>query len=433
MTIESLHPPRAAVRRRARLRTVVMTAVTALTTVTAGAAPAAPSSPTTGSSRRGDVALEWYDITAAAVTAHLTGQVTDNRTWAISWLSAARALKSGPSSDAFQDAALASAVRTSLVSLIPARTAELNAALAATLARIPDGPAKDLGVTTGVRRAEELLAERAGDGLDPGSVSPPYQVPYPAPGIWQPTPPYYGPAIHAGVRQARPFLLERADRFRPGPPPALGSARYRADLEEVRVYGAANSFARTPAQTGNAQFWLGSPVVIYTGVLRAALAGAPGSLLSRTELVALFHVALVDTQIATSDAKYAYLRWRPITAIHHADVDGDPLTVPDPTWIPLHATPPHPDYPSGHGTYAGAAEQILTALTGARIAGTLILTSPTAPGTTHAYTAWRELTNENIDARVWSGIHTRSADEAGATLGRQVAADTLRLSARLYH
>ncbi|WP_369264791.1 hypothetical protein [Streptomyces sp. R35] len=40
-------------------------------------------------------------------------------------------------------------------------------------------------------------------------------------------------------------------------------------------------------------------------------------------LVALFHVALVDTQIATSDSKYAYLRRRPVTAIRTGTIDPD--------------------------------------------------------------------------------------------------------------
>ncbi|MFC4012574.1 vanadium-dependent haloperoxidase [Nonomuraea purpurea] len=378
-----------------------------------------------------DAAVEWYDVTAATIAAAgSTTQVTNSRTWAIGWLSAARALRSGPHRTPFQDAALASAVRTSLAELIPARAAELDAAFAATLARIPDGQDKDRGVAAGAEEARSLLAERAGDGLDPASVSPPYPVPQPVPGAWQPTPPDFGPGVQAGTRLARPFVLDRADRFRPGPPPALGSARYRADLEEVRDYGAANSTVRTQAQTDVAQFWLGSSLTLYTGALRAALAQSPRSASKQAELVALFHVALVDTQIATSDAKYTYVRWRPVTALRAADT-GHPAIASDPAWTPLHTTPSHPDYPSGHNTYSGAAEQVLTTLLGPRSREPFELTSPTAPGVTRTYTTWKVLTGENVDARVWSGIHTRSADTAGVTLGRQVAAHTLRHAARL--
>ncbi|WP_308042371.1 vanadium-dependent haloperoxidase [Micromonospora sp. PLK6-60] len=139
--------------------------------------------------------------------------------------------------------------------------------------------------------------------------------------------------------------------------------------------------------------------------------------------MAVFHVALVDTQIATSDAKYAHLRWRPVTAIR---AEGDP------GWTPLHDTPAHPDYPSGHNTYSGAAEEVLTALVGARARAPYTITSPTQPGATRTYTDWRRPTRENVDARVWSGIHTRTADEVGVRLGRDVAAHTVRNAARLF-
>ncbi|OSZ56187.1 phosphoesterase PA-phosphatase, partial [Streptomyces pharetrae CZA14] len=119
-----------------------------------------------------------------------------------------------------------------------------------------------------------------------------------------------------------------------------------------------------------------------------------------------------------------YERWRPVTAIRTGSVD------PDPEWTPLHNTPAHPDYPSGHTTYSGAAEAVLSTLAGPSTAP-FDLTSPTAPGVTRTYTTWKQLSDENVDARVLSGIHTRSADEAGITLGRNVARHTLRNAASL--
>ncbi|GAA3670608.1 hypothetical protein GCM10022224_038560 [Nonomuraea antimicrobica] len=427
--LESSHRTPAA--RSRRLRAVALAAVLA-TTTTVTSTPALASTAQTSGRTGVDVAVEWYDVTAATIAAAgASAQVTNSRTWAIGWLSAARALRSGPQQRPFQDAALASAVHTSLVSLAPARAAQLDAAFAATLARIPDGPAKDRGVAAGADEATSLLSERAGDGLDPASVSPPYPVPQATPGTWQPTPPAHAPAAQSGTRFARPFLLDRADQFRPVPPPALGSPAYRADLEEARDYGAANSTVRTQAQTDVAQFWLGSSLTIYDGALRAALLQSRATTPKRAELVALFHVALVDTQIATSDAKYFYVRWRPVTALRAADT-GHSAVPSDPAWTPLHTTPSHPDYPSGHNTYSGAAEQVLTTLVGAHSREPFALTSPTAPGATRTYTTWKVLSDENVDARVWSGIHTRSADRAGVTLGSQVAAHGLRHAARLF-
>ncbi|GDY59806.1 hypothetical protein SVIO_104290 [Streptomyces violaceusniger] len=192
----------------------------------------------------------------------------------------------------------------------------------------------------------------------------------------------------------------------------------------MRAYGAVDSTRRTAHQTETANFWYGSSLTLYTEPLRVALSRSAGSVAERAKLVALFHIASVDTQIATSDSKYAYLRWRPVTAIRTGAVD------PDPEWTPLHNTPAHPDYPSGHTTYAGAAEGILTALTGPRTAP-FELTSPTAPEVTRTYADWHRLTAENVDARILSGIHTRSADEAGVTLGKKVAAYVLRASGPL--
>ncbi|MCA2217380.1 vanadium-dependent haloperoxidase [Jidongwangia harbinensis] len=375
-----------------------------------------------------DPVLEWYDATAAAIAAGgAPTQVTNSRTWAIGWLAAARALRTGEPGRSWQNAALAGAVHQTLVTLVPGQAAAADTTLAASLSRIPDGPAKERGVVAGRSAADALIAERAGDGLDPAAVNTPFPVPAPAPGVWQPTPPGHAAATQYGNRVARPFALDRPDQYRPGPPPAVGSARYRADLAEVRAYGGATSTARTAAQTDTATFWLGSSLTLYTGILRAAVAPSRARLADRVRLVAVFHVALVDTQIATADAKYAYQRWRPVTAIRTGDLD------PDPEWLPLHTTPAHPDYPSGHNTYSGAAEGVLTALVGRRSAQPYTISSPSAPGVTRTYTDWHRPSRENVDARVWSGIHTRNADEAGIRLGLDVAAHTVREAPGLLH
>lgn len=412
--------------RRAGVAGVVAALITGAVPAPAASAPAVPAAGGAAAVAV-DTATEWYDVTAAAVATGSRPQVTNNRAWAISWLAAARALRTAPASAArpYQDAALASALHTALSTLIPEGAPALDEALRTTLDRIPAGPAKDRGVATGQTEAQSLLAQRAGDGLDPASVNPPFATPEPTPGVWQPTPPTFTAAQQAGTRFARPFLLGRADRYRPGPPPALDSARYQADLAEVRAYGAVDSAVRTPQQTDTATFWLGSSLTLYTGILRAALTQSTRPIAWRVSLVAIFHVALVDTQIATSDTKYAYLRWRPVTAIR-AGSDGDPQ------WTPLHTTPAHPDYPSGHNTYAGAAEQVLTALVGPRARQPYTITSPSQPGATRSYTDWRRPTEENVDARVFSGIHTRTADEVGARLGRDVAAHAVRNAARLF-
>ncbi|WP_166022891.1 vanadium-dependent haloperoxidase [Streptomyces chilikensis] len=407
-----------------RSRTVL--AALAAAVLTGGLA--APQAAADGARAADTTAVEWFDVTARTVAAApAPTQVTNSRTWAIGWLAAARATRDVPGGldhGQYRRAALASAVHRALTELVPGQAEQVDAAYARTLAGIPDGRAEDRGVAAGERQASLLLAERTGDGLDPASVNAPYPVPAAGPGVWQPTPPAHAPATQYGNRVAEPFALRSQSQFRLPPPPAPDSARYAADLAEVRAYGAADSTVRDAEQTAVAQFWYGSSFTLYTEPLRVALTRSSQGLAGQTRLVALFHVASVDTQIATSDSKYAHTRWRPVTAIRTGAIE------PDATWTPLHTTPPHPDYPSGHGTYSGSAEGVLTALGGARTAP-FELTSPTAPGVTRTYTAWRQLSEENVDARVWSGIHTRTADEAGIALGRAVARHVLERQGEL--
>ena len=154
---------------------------------------------------------------------------------------------------------------------------------------------------------------------------------------------------------------------------------------------------RAAAQTETAQFWFQGSLVGWTGPLRVALGQAGGPPVRRAALVAAFHVVLVDTQIATSDSKYTHVRWRPVTALRHAEAHADPQ------WTPRHETPAHPDFPSGHNTYAGAAEVVLGAFVGPAASEPFVVTSPTAPGVNRTYQRWSELTTDNVDARVWSG------------------------------
>ena len=83
------------------------------------------------------------------------------------------------------------------------------------------------------------------------------------------------------------------------------------------------------------------------------------SLLRSARLLALLDIAMADAAIACWEAKYHYVFWRPVTAIPLPNTDGNPATSSDPSWMPLFATPNHPEYPSGHSTVSGAAAVVL--------------------------------------------------------------------------
>ena len=182
--------------------------------------------------------------------------------------------------------------------------------------------------------------------------------------------------------------------------------------------------ARTPQQTEVAKFWSQTSVNGYTQVLRTQITGASRPIAARVHDVALFHEVTTDAQIAIYASKYKYLRWRPITALRTDD--GNPATPYDPTFTSLLATPAHPEYPSGHAGYAGAAETVLASLFGSRPKVPFTITSSALPGTYRNYDAWSTLTQENVDARVWSGIHLRSTDVASVAFGRAIAAEALK-------
>lgn len=361
------------------------------------------------------VGLAWHDITNATVTAAAFAEpVTQSRTWAVSWLAAARAIQGSGDPD-YGTAAFGQALHDTLVAQVPAQQAQLDASLAATLASVPDGAAKRRGIAAGASEAATIIAERAGDGLDTASVDISFTPPPPAPGVFQPTPPLSRPPVRAGQGNARPFLLTANDQFDPGPPPKLNSAGYRLGLQEVKTLGSATSAIRTAAQTDVANFWYPSLNFAYVQITRAVLADTSFPLAWQARFVAALHVITTDAQIATYNAKYKYLFWRPYTAITTGAIS------PDPAWMSQSVAPQHPEYPSGHGGYAGSSQGVLTAFLGPSAPRPISLTSPNDPGVTRAYHNWLTISREVIDARVWEGVHFRSSDITGVAQGLEVA------------
>jgi hypothetical protein len=361
--------------------------------------------------------LQWYDLTAQAVSVSgLAEQVSQERIWAVAWLAAARAA-SAHHDPRFADAALATALHDTLVALVPATSAADDAQLEISLDAIRNSSAKERGIAAGHLEAAATLAERAGDGLDTASVDRAWIPPTAAPGVYQLT---GGPAVRAGLPDAKPFILATKDQFDPGPPPTLTSPRYLAGLAEVHALGGLTSTQRTPQQTDVARFWAQSSLATYTQILREVITGDPRPTAVDARLVAAFHTIQIDQQIAIHAAKYRYLFWRPVTAITTGAVDKDV------TWTPLISTPRHPEYPSGHAGFGGTADVVLAALAPSQKRASFTAASSTDGGATHTWTGWRAITDETINARVWEGVHFRFSDDVGARLGRDVAGYDLK-------
>jgi hypothetical protein len=317
-------------------------------------------------------------------------------------------------------AAAAAAAHKILVTYSPYATTTLDAALATSLAAIPNGAAKTNGITFGERAAQHVINLRAHDGRDaPISFTTP-----PAPGVWRPTLPAFAPMAVPWLGFMRPLLVRSATQFLPPPPPALTSQRYTRDFNEVKAFGSATSTVRTPDQTAITTFFSGSPLLMLNLAMQDQAAKRHLDIVDTARMFAAVNMTINDAIVTTWRAKFVYGFWRPITAIQLADQDGNPATVADPTWMPLLPTPPYPDYSSGYNAFTASASAVLEELFG-RGHLDLTLTSTAAPGVTRHYDSGPALRADVVNARVWQGIHFRFADTAARNLGTHLADWTL--------
>ena len=278
--------------------------------------------------------------------------------------------------------------------------------------------ASDPSVLFGAAVADGILALRQNDGASAAA----YAFPPPdagVPGVWVPL--AGQTSLLPGWGNVAPFVLKSASQFRPAPPPPLSSDKYARDYNEVLLVGASVNPVRSTEQSQIAQFWRASPTALWNPLLRGALMTRGDDLSSTARVMALFYLAGSDASVACWEAKYVYNFWRPQAAINRGDEDGNDATVADPAWRPFIGTPPHPDYVSGHAANSGAMAWVLRSEFGDNPGYTIDATSTTAPGVTRRWQTFSEGVDEVIDARVYSGIHFRTADEVGARLGRQVA------------
>jgi hypothetical protein len=218
-----------------------------------------------------------------------------------------------------------------------------------------------------------------------------------------------------------PLLVSSGAQFgEPGPPPGLTSHRYTRDFDEVKALGSATSAVRTPEQKSTALFFSGNAAVQFNAALRDQMTMRHLDIVDAARMFAAVDMSEADAVISVWHAKYLYGFWRPITAIQLADTDGNRATVADPTWTPLLATPPYPDYVSGYSGLTGAFTRALAdVLDSDRLQLSLISTA--VPHVVRDYDSGQLLRQDVVDARVWLGIHFRSADTRGVEMGQRVA------------
>jgi hypothetical protein len=313
----------------------------------------------------------------------------------------------------------AAAVQAAYVTLLaryPAKSSDLAAKRTASLAAIPDGESKERGVAWGQYVADAILVSRSNDGFTP---NPPPYLGSTDIGKWRPTAPGFAPGAVPQFATMTPWGIQSPDQFLPPGPPALGSAQYLADYEEVKAFGRIDSAVRSLEQKEIAEFWASARPATQWNRAAIKLALASGNELSdNARLFAMLNAAIADSLIACWNAKYHYSFWRPETAIQNGDFDGVDATIGDAAWKPLQPSPPYPDYPSGLCSASSAPSTVLESFFGA---GTPFeLESTTMPGWVRNYPNFAASRAEVVDARVWLGIHFRTTDKDGITLGQSV-------------
>jgi len=320
-------------------------------------------------------------------------------------------------------AAVVQAAYAMLVHIYPAQKPTFDAELAASLEGLMEGGDADndmsvaRGLAWGQSVADAIWAWRSADGITP---APPPFLGGLAPGEWRPTPPAFLPGAAPQFAHMTPWAIQSPSQFRPPGPPALTSDQYTADFDEIKSMGSISSTLRTADQTLFARFWQSDSVTYFWNRVAVSLgAQSHYSLSDNAFVLGMLNIAIADAAIACWDGKYHYVFWRPITAVQLAGSDGNPATDPDPSWTPLLVTPNFPDYASGHCTTSGAATTVLAHFFGED--SSLSFDSTSMPGVIRSFASFSDSLQEIKDARVFGGIHFRTACNDGAVNGQLVA------------
>ena len=319
-------------------------------------------------------------------------------------------------------------VPASIASFTPAMRATVLASLEAqydaSSGAISDSPFKRMGVAAGTAAAAAMIESRQGDGR----FGPSQFVPNAAPGHWDPVAPngttVQDPTPWAGG--VAPFLMQSSSQFRSPGPNALTSAAYAADVNEIKALGGdgvVTPSARTPTQTYVAKWWQSNPMASWNDVARQLITRNHLDVSDAARLLAMENLAAADAAITTWNDKYHFSLWRPFQAIRGAANDLNPATSPDPTWTPL-ISAPYPEHASGHLGLDSSHVTVLRTFFGDAPAGGFQITSafvnPGGPAT-RTFTGFSQTVDEIVEARIWAGLHFRTADVQAVQLGTNIA------------
>ena len=396
----------------------------ALTTAQVPADPPAP---------RPNMVLRWNAVALAAIRAERTAPPMAARNLAIMHVAVYDAVNAVvrshrpyvvdaiPEAGASPEAAATAAAHHTLVALYPKGKEFFDRALAESLSELPADDGRDAGLDLGRFVAEKILELRRDDGSARAQAD--YRL-QPGPGVWERTPPRHAEPLYPRWGQVTPFAMKPGTQFKVPGPPALGSAAYTTAFLEVKALGGKQSTKRTEEQTQIAQFWADNAGTVtppghWNEIAQAAARERNTTLAESARLFALLNMSLADAGIYCWIIKFNYGFWRPITAIHRADEDGNSDTDADPNWDSLIETPPFPAYTSGHSTFSGAAAAALASFFGTDQVR-FTTTSDGLPGVTRTFDSFWAAAEEAGMSRIYGGIHWQFDNTDGLTAGKML-------------
>lgn len=366
----------------------------------------------------------------------------------------------GTSAAVLAAAAVAGAAASSLKALFNRQSAYIDQRMAGFVASaLPAGAiAADIssGEQYGRAVAYAILDARKNDHADASDVYAPGGAPGDhRPDPYHPTQGYLGPRWGSVTPFCVSFGAMDTEEYLP-PPPAFGSVEYRNHFEEVRDHGARTRGARSAEQEVTGLYWaydgakgLGTPPRLYNQIVRVIATAQGNDADQNARLFALVNAGMADAGIVAWRAKYRYNLWRPVVGIREDDAGTGPSSLGtgapsagDPFWEPYGApssnrpgtnnfTPNFPAYPSGHATFGTTVFEIVRRFF-APTPVTFEFTSDELDGKTvdidgsvrtaikRTYTL-DEAIQDNLESRVWLGVHWRFDGNGGRQAGEKVA------------
>lgn len=274
--------------------------------------------------------------------------------------------------------------------------------------------------------AQDIFDYSRTDGGHKGYTTnfpPSYVVPTGQPWYWQSTPtafqaiplqPYWG--------NNTPFVPANATALPPIP------VQY-SDVTGSDFYNYANQvYNSKPAdgtdQSNIALFWAdGGGTVTPPGhsisMLTQLLTANNENLEFATLAYAKMGMGVMDAFIQCWNSKYTHFLKRPVTYIQ-ANIDA--------AWTPLIATPPFPEYSSGHSTQSGAFASIMTGLYGPTYSFT-DNTHGALFGGPRTFNSFDAASEEAAVSRLYGGIHYEFSNELGKIAGKEIGANINELFA----